>query len=62
MSRLRRIHGSRQSGSVEPKAHGGGQALPIDKQGEQLLQDIVGNEPDLTLQELAERYLLERGI
>ena len=62
MSRLRRIHGSRQSGSVEPKAHGGGQALRIDKQGEQLLQDIVGNEPDLTLQELAERYLLERGI
>ena len=43
----------RQSGSVEPKAHGGGQALRIDKQGEQLLQDIVGNEPDLNPIELA---------
>jgi len=45
-------------GAVEPKAP----LLRIDKQGELPLGDILAKEPDLTLEELAERHLPERGI
>lgn len=52
----------RKTGSVEPEAHGGGPARRIDVEGEELLLVMVGEMPDLTLGEIAERYAAHRGI
>lgn len=51
----------RRTGSVAAAAHGGGPARQIDAEGEQLLFLIVEETPDLTLDELAERYATHRG-
>lgn len=52
----------RKTGSVEPAAHAGGPVRRIDADGEKLLLVIVGQMPDLTLGEIAERYAAERGV
>jgi len=51
----------RKTGSVAAAAHGGGPVRRIDAEGEQLLLVIVGQTPDLTLDEIAERYAAHRG-
>jgi transposase len=50
-----------QSGSLAPKAHGGGMPRAVDAQGEALLRALLEEKPDLTDAELSERYGQRRG-
>lgn len=45
-----------KTGSVAPLPHGGGQRAKIDKDGEIVLKEWVAAQPDLTLDELVEKY------
>lgn len=45
----------RQTGSIRPKPHGGGQPPALDKHGMQRLRQLVGEQPDATLEELRQR-------
>lgn len=45
-----------KTGSVAPLPHGGGQPAKIDKDGEIVLREWVTAQPDLTLDELVEKY------
>lgn len=55
------IHRARQTGSVASLPFGGGPPRAIDEDGERLLVAWVTEQPDLTLQELADRYQQHRG-
>lgn len=54
--RLQRDHGS-----VAPKPHGGGHARRVPDGDKALLERLLGEDPSLTQQELAERYTEATG-
>ena len=47
----------REAGTLAPKAHGGGQKRTVDEAGARCMQQVLAEEPDLTLNELCQRYL-----
>lgn len=49
----------RETGSVAPRPHGGGRTARIGEQDRPGLLDAFEQEPDLTQQELAERFTAE---
>lgn len=52
----------KETGSLEPKPHGGGYPPKIDKRGLQLLQSFLDENPSATLDKLCERYALSTGV
>jgi transposase len=53
----------RRTGSLEPKPTGGWHGpRKVDEAGEELLRDLVDNNPDCTLKELAVEYKEARGV
>lgn len=54
VSRWLRIR--RETGSVQPKSHGGGMPSRIDGAGLEMLAEFVRAKPDITLAELADKY------
>jgi transposase len=53
---------ARTTGSVAPLPRGGNRARKVDAQGEALVRQWVDQQPDLTIDELRERYLAERQV
>ncbi len=53
---------ARTLGSVAPLPRGGNRARKVDAEGEGLIRLWLGEQPDLTIDELRERYRVERGI
>jgi transposase len=51
----------KQTGSVSPKPHRNGRRSPLERHADWLL-DLVAKEPFLTLAELEQRILGERGL
>ena len=51
-----------ETGSVAPLPRGGNRARKVDAEGEGLIRRWLGRKQDLTIDELMERYLVERGI
>src|SRR5439155_25295264 len=45
----------RQTGSLAPRPHGGGHRPALDEAGQQRLQQLLQEQPDATLEELAQR-------
>jgi transposase len=45
-----------EAGTLAPKAHGGGQTRRVDETGARYLEQLLAEEPDLTLNELCQRY------
>ena len=45
----------RQTGSLDPKPHGGGHPPALDHEGRERLRDLVRQQPDATLDELRQR-------
>lgn len=54
VKRWRRLQ--RRTGSVEPAPHGGGNPLRVTGQGLDVVYQIVRENPDLTLEEIAAAY------
>lgn len=52
----------RETGSLEPKPHGGGYPPKIDQSGLALLQTIIDEYPSATLDQLCERFKTATGI
>lgn len=52
----------RTTGSVAPLERGGNRARKVDLEGEALIRSWVAAEPDLTILEIAARYLAERMV
>jgi len=53
---------ARTLGSVAPLRRGGNRARKVDPEGEQLIRLWLGEQADLTIDELRERYLMERQV
>jgi len=53
---------ARTLGSVAPLPRGGNRARKVDAEGEGLIRLWLGEQPDLTIDELRERYRVERAI
>ena len=53
---------ARTLGSVAPLPRGGNRARKVDAAGEELLRRWLGEQPDLTIDELRARYLAERQL
>ena len=53
---------ARTTGSVAPLPRGGNRARKVDAQGEAQIRQWVDEQPDLTIDELRERYLAERQV
>lgn len=53
---------ARTRGSVAPLPRGGNRARKVDPAGEELLRRWLGEQPDLTIDELRARYLTERQV
>ena len=52
----------KQTGSVEPKPHGGGRAPTIDAKGLEVLRQLLHQQNDATLAELRERFVRKTGL
>jgi transposase len=52
----------RETGTVNPKPHGGGTKAKIDEKGLALLKRLVSERPDATLKELAQSYENARAV
>ena len=52
----------KQTGSVEPKPHGGGRAPSIDAEGLDVLRQLVHQHNDATLAELRERFVRKTNL
>jgi transposase len=50
------------TGSVAPLPRGGNRARKVDQEGEVLIRRWVGEQPDLTIDEIRARYLVERHV
>jgi transposase len=57
---LRRHH--RETGSVEPKPHGGGATAKVGKQQLAIVEALVTAQPDALLKELCERFAAQTGV
>ena len=53
---------ARTLGSVAPLPRGGNRARKVDAEGEGLIRQWLDEQADLTIDELRERYRVERGI
>ena len=53
---------ARTLGSVAPLPRGGNRARKVDVEGEGLIRQWLREQQDLTIDELRERYRVERGI
>lgn len=53
---------ARTIGSVAPLPRGGNRARKVDAEGEELIRRWIGEQPDLTIDELRERYLADRHV
>lgn len=53
---------ARTSGSVAPLPRGGNRARKVDAAGEELIRGWLDEQPDLTIDELRERYLAARAV
>jgi transposase len=53
---------ARTSGSVAPLPRGGNRARKVDAAGEGLIRGWLDEQPDLTIDELRERYLAARSV
>ena len=53
---------ARNTGSVAPLPRGGNRARKVDAQGEAQIREWVAEQPDLTIDELRERYLAARQV
>ena len=52
----------RQTRSVEPKPHGGGQQPRLNEEGLRVVRALVKEDPDATLNELIERVEARHGV
>src|SRR4029077_15997323 len=52
----------RQTGSFDPRPHGGGTAPPLDQDGLDRLRDLVKEDPDATLETLKQRLGVDGSI
>jgi transposase len=52
----------RETGSVEPKPHGGGAVAKISKEQLAIVEALVTAQPDAILQELCERFAVQTGV
>ncbi len=52
----------RTTGSVAPLERGGNRARKVDPEGKELIRAWVAEEPDLTILEIAARYLAARAV
>ncbi len=52
----------KQTGSVEPKPHGGGRVATIDAKGLEVLRQLVHQHNDATLAELRERFVRKTNL
>lgn len=52
----------RQEGTLAPKPHGGGRPSRIDEAGKEFIRQQVTEQPDITLEELAQIYEQQRGV
>jgi transposase len=50
------------TGSVAPLPRGGNRARKVDQEGEVLIRRWVGEQPDLTIDEIRALYLVERHV
>src|SRR5918996_2959265 len=46
----------KEAGTLAPKPHGGGQGPIVDEGGGEFIRGVLAEAPDLTLNELCERY------
>ena len=53
---------ARNTGSVAPLPRGGNRARKVDAQGEAQIREWVAEQPDLTIDELRERYLAAHQV
>jgi transposase len=53
---------ARTIGSVAPLPRGGNRARKVDAEGEETIRRWLGEQPDLTIDELRERYLAHRQV
>ncbi len=56
------IYRYRQTGTVEPKSHGGGAIAVIKKSELKQIEQLVNEQPDVLLRELCERWEAKKGI
>ena len=56
------IYRYRQTGTVEPKSHGGGAIAVIKKSELKQIEQLVKEQPDVLLRELCERWQAKKGI
>ena len=52
----------RQTGSIEPKQHGGGRKIKIDNHGSSLIEQMIKQKPDLIIGELCHFLTEETGV
>lgn len=52
----------RETGTVEPKSHGGGAVAVIKKSELKQIEQLVNEQPDALLRELCERWEAKKGI
>ena len=52
----------RQTGSIEPKPHGGGATAKLGNQQLPIVQALVEAQPDALLVELSERFAQQTGV
>lgn len=45
-----------QTGSIDPKPHGGGRNSAVKVEGQNFLKQLIEQQPDLTLEEIAQKY------
>lgn len=57
---LRRHH--RETGSVEPKPHGGGAIAKLGEEQLPMIEALVTAQPDALLEELCERFAGQTGV
>jgi transposase len=46
----------RETGTIEPKPHGGGAVAKLETKHLQIIKTLVDNQPDALLEELCERF------
>lgn len=52
----------RQTGTIEPKPHGGGATAKLTKEHLPIVEALVKAQPDALLQELCERFATKTGV
>ncbi len=52
----------RETGTVEPKAHGGGAIAKLGKEQLPIVEALVTAQPDALLKELCERFAQQSGV